>query len=222
LSNLAFYATIWKMCAAFAFHTGSIEHRIQPEGGRELDIYEQRLLFNRDELIGKTVLDLGAGPEAKLAAGLEEKGAYVVSLSPDFMFRQHSHRVQDSFPEGRFAAGLAQALPFRTGTFDAVLALNVEEHLGEQAFTDAVTEMGRVLAPGGMARMGPIVDIPSEPRMAQTIRQQQKPHSVLATMRVAIDADIIPGRTMPKIKDGYGNAYYDLLQHVLVLRKAEN
>jgi SAM-dependent methyltransferase len=43
--------------------------------------------------------------------------------------------------------GLADGLPFRGGTFDAVVACLVFEHI--EPFVEAIAEVGRVLAPGG-------------------------------------------------------------------------
>jgi len=58
-----------------------------PPEGRDLSTYERELLFDKRELEGKVVLDLGAGLEAKFAKQLKEAGikAEVISLSPDFI-----------------------------------------------------------------------------------------------------------------------------------------
>jgi SAM-dependent methyltransferase len=47
------------------------------------------------------------------------------------------------------AAGDARSLPFRDGSFDRVIASEVLEHIDED--TQAMTELSRVLKPGGMA-----------------------------------------------------------------------
>ena len=68
------------------FIKGTIEHRRQPSGGRGIATYEKQLMFDRKDLEGKKILDLGAGPEVKFAKELGESGinAEVISLSPDF------------------------------------------------------------------------------------------------------------------------------------------
>ncbi len=104
------------------YSQGTIEHQKQPEGGRELSEYEKQLLFDRQELEEKAVLDLGTGPEAKLAKQLEESGvkAEVISMSPDFLQKEHRVKAKESFPEGNFVAGTGQALPFKDKSIERV------------------------------------------------------------------------------------------------------
>jgi len=115
-------------------------------------------MFDRRELEGKTVLDLGAGPELRFANDVKAAGieANVVSLSPDFS-DENIARTARKFSEGSIVAGVGQALPFKDETFDEVFALHVAEHLLTNGIRKAtICEIARVLRGGGTARIGTI------------------------------------------------------------------
>jgi ubiquinone/menaquinone biosynthesis C-methylase UbiE len=87
------------------------------------------------------VLDLGCGTgftlgqiDADLRVGLD--------ASPDALAYARERR------ESSFVAGSAEALPFRDGSFDAAIALDVLEHLADDG--GAAREAHRVLRPGGV------------------------------------------------------------------------
>lgn len=89
------------------------------------------------------VLNIGVG-SGKLEALLLEAGYNVAALDPD------------ATAIGKLAAagidahiGVAESLPFREGVFDAVIASEVLEHLERNQSRQAVSEILRVLKPGG-------------------------------------------------------------------------
>jgi SAM-dependent methyltransferase len=105
---------------------------------------------------GDRVLDMGCGG-GRHAFALFKRGADVVALD-------YSHqdlvevrtmfgaiRVEGEAPDDAQAyavRGTAYSLPFADGTFDRVIAAEVLEHL--PADTDAMSELFRVLKPGGL------------------------------------------------------------------------
>jgi SAM-dependent methyltransferase len=96
---------------------------------------------------GMRVLDACCGP-AMLAAGALERGAEAVGLDFSLEAVGLARRL---VPRGRFERGDAQALPFPSGSFDAVLCGYGLMHLPEPAA--ALGEMLRVLRPGGRAAL---------------------------------------------------------------------
>ena len=99
-------------------------------------IRDSRALFSAAEpwlRPGAQFLDLGCGPRDQYAPaahyGMSYVGVDYASASADLLADGH-------------------ALPFRTGTFDAVLAYAVLEHLYNPFI--AVAEVARVLRPGGV------------------------------------------------------------------------
>jgi SAM-dependent methyltransferase len=129
-----------------------------PEGGRGLDEYENDLLFDRRELENKVVLDLGAGPELKLAKGLKESGinARVISLSPNFQDQRYKERAERSFPEGEIIASTGQKIPLEDESCDYIFTYHVVEHIGGYELEKIILEMARILKKNGTGKIGPI------------------------------------------------------------------
>ena len=108
----------------------------------------ERALGSR--LAGGRVLDVGCGtgftltrlPRAVRSVGLDYSPAALAF-------------ARERAPASSLVRGSAYALPFADGSFDAVLALDVLEHLDDDLA--AARELRRVLAPGGAA----IVTVPA-------------------------------------------------------------
>src|SRR4030042_6117419 len=94
-----------------------------PEGGRTLEQYEEMLGFKKEDLENQTVLDLGAGPKARLLKDLKKAGikANVVSLSPDYINDEYFNKDKDK--DELMVAGSAEDISFKNESFDTVLAL---------------------------------------------------------------------------------------------------
>jgi len=121
--------------------------------GQITDALEQQLLF---ELLGaaagKTLLDVGCG-DAELASKLARRGAVVTGLDADPMMIAAAHRrsaIENT--QLKLVEGRAEQLPFDDESFDCVLAVTVLCFV--QGAEHAVTEMARVLKPGGRLVIG--------------------------------------------------------------------
>jgi SAM-dependent methyltransferase len=90
---------------------------------------------------GRRVLDLAAGT-GKLTRGLVELGATVIALEPVQGMRETLART---VPGAQVVAGVAQAIPLRTGSVDAI---TVAQAFHWFANAESVEEMHRVLRPG--------------------------------------------------------------------------
>jgi ubiquinone/menaquinone biosynthesis C-methylase UbiE len=110
-----------------------------PADSAELEVVLQVL----EPLAGKLILDAGCG-RGRFVKRLVPLGAVMhgVDLTATFIA---SARI--NVPDATFTRGSLSALPFRSGTFDAVYCVEALEHLPD---TDsAIREMARVLKPGG-------------------------------------------------------------------------
>jgi SAM-dependent methyltransferase len=100
--------------------------------------------YAADLVRGKDVLDAGAG-EGYGSAMLAERARSVVGidLEPDVV--DHANAA---YPNVTFKAADLLALPFPDESFDAVVSLQVIEHL--KSPREFVTECARLLRPGGL------------------------------------------------------------------------
>lgn len=209
----------------FHYEQGTIEHQRQPEGGRGLSTYEQQLLFDKKELNGKKVLDLGAGPHLKFSVELAEAGidADITSLSPDFSNKEYGETARWIYPDGKIVAGVGQSLPFKKETFDRIFAFHVEEHLGNKIFFGFIQEMARVLKDGGQATIGPIFEIPGEWAPHEQILEDEQLMKELNSYSIEVLKEPVPEEILPKArrKDSFNGAWY-VSAYNIVLNKKEN
>jgi SAM-dependent methyltransferase len=95
-------------------------------------------------LRGRRVLDLGCG-KGRFARILSARGARVVGLDISAAMLAAAREAGLDCVRGS-----ARRLPFRSGSFDAAIAVEVFEHMESRAFDDACEELRRVLRPGGI------------------------------------------------------------------------
>ena len=99
------------------------------------------------DLTGRRVLDAGCGG-GLVARELAVAGAEVVGVDRSLGSLEVARRAVDrSIGSFRPVRGRLERLPFADGSFDAVVAADVLEHLPD--LPAAVAELARVLAPGG-------------------------------------------------------------------------
>lgn len=128
-------------------------------------------LFGYQDLAGRlrpgsTVLDLACG-EGYGAAAIEHSRVVALDIETDVL-----GRARVTYPHVGFVAGDALRLPFGDGTFDAVAALQVIEHLVE---TDAfLSEITRVMDPDGFVYLA----TPNIDRLPNMARKEFNPHHV--------------------------------------------
>ena len=203
------------------YKKNSIEDFSQPEGGRGLAMYEKHFSFQNEELEGKDILDLGAGPEAKFDKELRQSGikAHVISLSPDFSDERYRRKALISNPEANLVAAVGQEIPFKNESFDIVFALHVMEHvfLIEAPLTNAtkiIEEIARVLKIGGKGYLSPLIQ---EEYMA--ITNDRNLTRVLKKNGVRISMEFLPPGLMPKKRvydsTGLPNGMVDAIRIVL-------
>src|SRR5215216_8031336 len=101
---------------------------------------------------GENVLDVGCGTGAvtiptKLRVG-KNGGAAGIDPSPE-MITVARRKANRAGLEIDFRIGVIESLPFPDGTFDAVTSSLMMHHLPEQLRVKGLTEIFRVLKPGG-------------------------------------------------------------------------
>ncbi len=100
------------------------------------------ILENLGPLAGRRVLDLGCG-KGRFARSLSERGAGVIGLDLSAAMLAEAtdlNRVR----------GSARHLPFGPASFDAVIAVEIFEHLAPRSIDQVCDEVRRVLRPGGV------------------------------------------------------------------------
>jgi SAM-dependent methyltransferase len=115
---------------------GRFKRKVVPDDPRLVAIIERLA-----PLEGRRILDLGCG-KGRFARSLIERGAQVVGLD----FSAGMLNEAEGLARVR---GSARRLPFGRASFDAVLAVEVFEHLAPDAIDRVCGEVLRVLEPGG-------------------------------------------------------------------------
>jgi 2-polyprenyl-6-hydroxyphenyl methylase/3-demethylubiquinone-9 3-methyltransferase len=90
---------------------------------------------------GLRVLDLGCG-KGRFAKALQDRGATVTGIDLSAAMLAEAEGVAR-------VRGSARSLPFASRSFDAVVAVEVFEHLDPETWAGAIAEARRVLAPRG-------------------------------------------------------------------------
>ena len=104
------------------------------------DVRLSALKDRLEPLSGRRVLDLGCG-KGRFARPLAEAGAELIGIDLSAAMLADARGIAR-------VRGSARRLPFAAGSFDAVIAVEVFEHLA--AIDDVLSEARRVLRPGGI------------------------------------------------------------------------
>lgn len=110
---------------------------------------------------GSKVLDIGCG-NGKTVSALMKAGMDVTGL--DFSASAISHCINVFGDRAKFTIAECDHMPFSDDSFDAVTAVHVLEHLNSIQLKDTVSEISRVLVPGGyvFVRVFAVGDMRSE------------------------------------------------------------
>jgi 2-polyprenyl-6-hydroxyphenyl methylase/3-demethylubiquinone-9 3-methyltransferase len=97
---------------------------------------------------GRAVLDLGCAG-GFMAEALDARGARVTGIDPaaEAVAAAKAHAAQAG-REIRYDVGVGEALPYDDGAFDAVVCVDVLEHVSD--LSRVLAEVARVLRPGGL------------------------------------------------------------------------
>jgi len=139
-------------------------HSSIPSEGRSAEEYLRQLSIGREDLENKHVLELGAGAELNFARDIAKLGikADVVSFSPAFLnaklWKEYWRAVDSEKASERVVTGMAEHLPFADNSFDTVVMFYVNFYINsDQRMDDCLSEITRVLKPGGRAFIGPLL-----------------------------------------------------------------
>lgn len=102
---------------------------------------------------GRTLLDVGCS-WGRWSIAAAKRGYVPIGIDPSLGAVMAARRVatQLNVPAS-FVVGDARHLPFAAASFDAVFSYSVLQHFSRSETARAVDEMGRVLRPGGFARV---------------------------------------------------------------------
>ncbi|WP_312843701.1 class I SAM-dependent methyltransferase [Diaphorobacter nitroreducens] len=117
-----------------------MNHTLVPD---ELDVLVELL-----PTPGTRVIELGCGG-ARTARQMLQRWPDMRYLGLEVDLRQHAINLQDTPPRMRFAVGGAQAIACDDAQFDLALMLKSLHHVPLDAMDQALTEVARVLRPGG-------------------------------------------------------------------------
>lgn len=114
-------------------------------------INEVDLLLAHLPLAGSTVLELGCG-KAEKSRQLVERGQIERLIACEVDVRQHAANLGQAWPpQIEFLHAGAEAIPLPDASVDRVLMFKSLHHVAPSALPAALTEIARVLKPGGSA-----------------------------------------------------------------------
>ena len=140
-------------------------------------------------LDGLDILELGCG-SARLARALLQRypGTRVTGLEVDV--RQHAKNLAEPQEALTFIAAGAEAIPLAEASFDLALMLKSLHHVPLSAMAQALSEVARVLRPGGYLYVSePIYD----GAMNEVIRLYNDEGVVRAAAQAALDVALTSG-----------------------------
>ena len=153
---------------------------------------------------GARVLEVGAS-QANATLLAAEAGLQAVALDRDaralrYAWRKHTH--------GQFAAvcGDALALPFGERQFDALLAMEIFEHLPEPPL--ALAEMRRVLCPGGLL----VITTPNARYLSEDLPSYSQRPEHQEAMAEADGSGHLFAFTLPELTDLLSAGGFEVLQ----------
>jgi SAM-dependent methyltransferase len=160
--------------------------------GADAEYAEQILPLAAAYLAGATdVLDVGTG-EGQVARVAAATASRVVGIDPAWAQLGEARRRAGG---PAYLRGEAVALPFPAGTFDAVIACLVFEHI--EGMDSALAEVGRVLRPDGRFLFflnHPLLQVPSSGWIDDHILEEQYwrigPYLVEDTSLEEVDKDV--------------------------------
>jgi ubiquinone/menaquinone biosynthesis C-methylase UbiE len=97
-------------------------------------------------LHGVTILDVGCG-EGRMAGEIAAAGAHATGVDPN---PSALERARALVPAATFVRAGAEALPFRSASFDVVVVVNALHHVPTDLMDLALAEVSRVLRPEGI------------------------------------------------------------------------
>jgi ubiquinone/menaquinone biosynthesis C-methylase UbiE len=119
--------------------------------GRERP-FRERLVQLARLATGESVLDVGCGTGGLAMAAKADVGpggeVCGIDPSPEMVARARRKAARGG-DDVRFETAAVEALPFPDGTFDAVLSSLMLHHLSDEGRREGVSEIARVLRPGG-------------------------------------------------------------------------
>lgn len=114
-------------------------------------VNEVQLMLAELPLAGATLLELGCGKAEKTRQLAEQGGvAGIVALEVDQIQHQRNLQISD-LPQVSFRHGGAEAIPLADNSVDIVLMFKSLHHVPVDSMDQALSEIARVLKPGGLA-----------------------------------------------------------------------
>lgn len=114
-------------------------------------VNEVTLMLEQLPFTGARVLELGCGKAEKTRMLAENAGvAHILALEVDDIQHQRNLQISD-LPNVQFSRGGAEAIPADDASIDIVLMFKSLHHVPMDLMGQALSEIARVLKPGGLA-----------------------------------------------------------------------